>query len=120
MSMKFKNALLKVLKNSEKFYYVFILSLILFSALSFPAFAAQPPKIVTGTVELFKTITTWLLLVIPVGAGAVLGFQALQKSLTDDQAVIAEKNKMMKNVIIGAAIAETASGLVTLILSFYQ
>lgn len=120
MSKNYKNVLLKLLSKSEKFYNVFILSLILFATMVFPAYAAQPPKLVTGTVELFKTITTWLLLIIPVGAGAVLGFQALQKSLSDDQAVIAEKNKMMKNVIIGAAIAETASGLVTLILGFYQ
>lgn len=83
-----------------------------------PVYAAQP-KLVTGTVALFQAATTWLLVIIPVGAGTVLGYTALQKSLTDDHAVLAEKNKMMKNVLIGAAIAETSSGLVTAILAFY-
>ena len=116
-------------KNSRKFavYAFVILTLYSFMLLIMcnPVHADPPkqetqPVLVSGTVKLFKAITSWLLLIIPVGAGAVLGYHALQKSLSDDQAVIAEKNKLMKNVIIGAAIAETASGLVTLILVYYS
>ncbi len=84
------------------------------------SYAYASPKIVSGTVNLLKSVTGWLLLIIPVGAGAFLGYQALQKSMTDDQAVIAEKNKLMKNTLIGAAIAVTADGLATLFLSYYQ
>ena len=86
------------------------------------SFAASTPapKLISGTVSLLSAVSAWLLLIIPVGAGAFLGYQALQKSLTDDQAVIAEKNKLMKNTLIGAAIAMTADGLATLVLSFYS
>lgn len=107
------------LQKNTRSYYSLVLFIMLLMGMSNNAYASQP-KLVTGTVELFKSITTWLLLIIPVGAGAVLGFHALQKSLSDDQAVIAEKNKLMKNVIIGAAIAMTASGLITIILGFYS
>lgn len=119
MLIKGKQILSKLLGKGEKAYQALILGLILTAFFVTPAFATQP-KLVSGTVALFKAITGWLLLIIPVGAGAVLGYHALQKSLSDDQAVIAEKNKQMKNVIIGAAIAETASGLVTIILGFYK
>jgi hypothetical protein len=119
MNKKFKEKISKALSQNEKVFNTLVLSLMLFLAVSFNAYASTP-RLISGTVDLFRAITGWLLLIIPVGAGAVLGYQALQKSLTDDQAVISEKNKMMKNVIIGAAIAETASGLVTVILSFYS
>ena len=109
----------KVLKKGEKAYHVLVLSTMIFTTMANPAYAGQP-KLVSGTVALFTAVTGWLLLIIPVGAGAVLGYTALQKSLTDDHAVVAEKNKMMKNVIIGAAIAESAAGLVTALLAFYS
>lgn len=119
MKGKFKISLSKALKKFEKSYNLLIVAMILGVFFVSPAYA-NTPKLVSGTVNLFQAITGWLLLIIPVGAGAMLGYQALQKSLTDDQAVIAEKNKFMKNILIGAAIAETASGLVTIFLGFYS
>lgn len=118
MRKKIKEKMFNLLKKGEKIFNTAICTLGLMSigTISY----AGTPKLITGTVALFQSATTWLLLIIPVGAGFVLGYQALQKSLTEDQAIIAEKNKMMKNVIIGAAIAETASGLVTIVLSFYK
>jgi len=118
MLNKTKVLLSQMLQKSEKTYQIMVLTFITLLTVAFPVYAGTP-QLVTGTVNLFRAISGWLLLIIPVGAGAVLGYHALQKSLSDDHAVIAEKNKMMKNVIIGAAIAETASGLVTLVLSFY-
>lgn len=111
---------MKLSKNFlKKATYSF--SLALFLSLQFTAVAfADDPKIVTGTVKAFQAVTGWLLLIIPVGAGAFLGFHALQKALTEDQSIIAEKNRLMKNVLIGSAIAETASGFVTLFLGFYN
>ncbi|MGE4282318.1 MAG: hypothetical protein AB7G87_01215 [Clostridia bacterium] len=114
-----KNAFSKLLQKGEKAYNTFVLSMMVTLSTVAPVYASQP-RLVSGTVSLFQTMTTWLLLIIPVGAGFMLGYQALQKSMTDDQAMIAEKNRFMKNVLIGAIIAETASGLVTVILSFYS
>lgn len=119
MSQKFRFSLSKLLDRCVIGYKSTLLTFFFITMTVSNVYAAQP-KLVSGTVALFQAITGWLLLIIPVGAGAVLGYHALQKSLTDDQAIIAEKNKMMKNVIIGAAIAETASGLVTIILGFYS
>jgi uncharacterized membrane protein len=107
------------MKKIENAYKIFIFSLMLSFSMC-PAVFANQPRIVTGTVNLFRAITGWLLLIIPVGAGAFVAFHALQKSMTEDQAVIAEKNKLIKNTIIGAIIAECADGLVTVILSFYS
>lgn len=117
--MKVKKTLFKALQKLEKTYNAIVLMMIMSLVMVQPLYAA-PPKLVTGTVALFSAISNWLLIIIPVGAGAVLGYHALQKSLSDDQAIIAEKNKLMKNVLIGAAIAETAVGLVAVVLSFYK
>lgn len=117
---KLRQKLSKILEKGGKAFNILICSLALLLVSSTNAYAAGEPKLVTGTVALFQEASKWLLGIIPVGAGLMLGYQALQKSLTDDTAVIAEKNKFMKNVIIGAAIAECASGLVMVILSFYM
>ncbi|MBN4062886.1 MAG: hypothetical protein COA82_01165 [Alkaliphilus sp.] len=77
------------------------------------------PDIISGTVSLFQAITTWLLILIPICAGATLTYFALQKSMCDDQSIIADKNKKMKNVLISAIIGMGSVGIVTLILSFY-
>ncbi len=118
MLKKVKEKMFNLLRKGEKGFNTIICTLAFLTIMTTNAYAGQP-KLVTGTVALCQSATTWLLAIIPVGAGAMLGYQALQKSLTDDQAIIAEKNKFMKNVLIGAAIAESASGLVTVILSFY-
>lgn len=118
-----KLRILGILNKLEKTYKVILSSFLISSVMISSAYAGTP-KLITGTVNLFQTITKWLLLIIPVGAGSVLGYQALQRSLMDENGLISEKvgekNRMMKNVIIGAAIAETASGFINVILSFYQ
>lgn len=62
---------------------------------------------------------TWLLAIIPVGAGAMVGYQALRKSLSDDEGVISDANTKIKHTIIGSAIGVTLSGLVTIIKAFF-
>ena len=120
MFKKEKERFLRGLNKCEKAYKSTTLSVMTIIVISMVNIAYATPKLITGTVSLFTAVTSWLLIIIPTGAGAVLGYHALQKSLSDDQAVVAEKNKQMKNVIIGAAIAETASGLVTILLNFYK
>lgn len=120
MKHSFKRTLTNALATFKKGYNRVATTLVVTALTVAPAAAADTPKLVTGTVELFRAATTWLLIIIPVGAGLFLGIHAIQKALSTDQAVIAEKNKLMKNVLIGAAIAETASGLATIFLSFYN
>lgn len=116
---KFKSGLFKVMEKTQGFFKVMLLSLIFTGAYVKGVYASQP-KIVSGTVNLLQNATTWLAILIPLGAGLFLGFHAFMKSISDDQAVIAEKNKMMKNVLIGAVIATTASGLASFILNYYR
>lgn len=77
------------------------------------------PDIVKNTIKLLNDANTWLLAIIPLASGLYLGYQALQKSLSEDQAMIADKNKKMKNVLIGAIIAESAMTLTKFILGYY-
>lgn len=81
---------------------------------------AADPKFVTGAKTLLSDVLKWVLILVPVAAAAMIGYHALMKTLSDgDPAVIAEKNKKMKNVLIGAIIAMSASGLVTAILAYF-
>lgn len=93
---------------------VFILSLIMTTNVF-----ATTPTIVTGTVDLLTAATGWLTIIIPVGCGLFLGWQAFLKSMASDEAEKTAKNKLMKNVLIGGIIATSATGLVTAILNFY-
>lgn len=119
MFKKIKNAFKKSMDKVLRVYTVIVFSIV-FSVSGFSVAYAADPVLVTGTVALFQAITGWLLILIPVVAGCFLGYHAFTKMATDDTAVIAEKNRHMKNVIISAAIAETASGLITVILGFYK
>jgi len=109
-----------VLERLNKPIRLIITSFVLSSVLSVNAFAtATEPKLVSGTLELIKKGTGWLTLIVGGGAALFLGYLALCKALTEDQAVIAEKNKLMKNTVKSSVIAVSATGLITLILSFY-
>lgn len=114
--VKIKNFISSV---SQKVLTVAIYTSMFLAMSTSNAFAADTPTIVTGTEKLFQTGTTWLLGIIPAAAGCMLGYQASQKSLTDDEGVIAQRNKFMKNVVKGAVVAECASGIITAVLSFY-
>lgn len=114
-----KNKVYSLMKKAEKKVFA-LLTIFVLSSLFISVCYADDPKLVTGTVALFKAITGWLLLIIPVGAGAFAGWHGLQKSMSEDDAVIAQKNKLIKNTIIGAAVAMTADGLILTILNFYK
>lgn len=62
---------------------------------------------------------TWMLLIIPAGASAMVGYQATRKSLTQDEGVISDANTKIKHTLIGSAIGMSVSGLVTIIKAFY-
>lgn len=61
----------------------------------------------------------WLLVIVPFAAGAMCAYQGVKKSLTDDEGVINEANRMISQTIKGAIIAESISGLIVLIKGFY-
>lgn len=63
---------------------------------------------------------SWMMVIVPVGAGTMVTYQAFRKSISENEAVINECNTKIKNTIIGAIVAITISGLVTVIKSFYM
>lgn len=62
---------------------------------------------------------SWLLVVIPVGAGFMVTYLSVRKALTSDEGVISDCNTKIKNVLIGSAIGMTLSGIVTIVKSFF-
>lgn len=61
----------------------------------------------------------WLLIITPFGAGAMCTYQAVRKALTQDEEVIEESNRLIKNTVKGAVVIMTISGLVEAIKLFY-
>lgn len=83
--------------------------------------AFADPNIVTGGKKLAGDALTWVLVLVPVTASLMVGYHAWMKSMADgDPGAIAERNKAMKRVLIGAAIAECASGLITTFLAYFS
>lgn len=103
----------------------FILILMMFVSTSFgadivPDGLSEAPKIVTGTKNLFEWVMIVLLFLIPVTAGVVIAYNAIRKYMTSDDIEIKRRNKLMKNVLIGAILAFSADGIIVAVLSFYK
>ena len=85
------------------------------------AFADTTPNIVSGGQKLATDALTWVLILVPVTAACMIGYHAWMKSMADGEpGATAERNKAMKRVLIGAAIAECASGIVTTFLAYFK
>jgi len=63
--------------------------------------------------------TTWLLVLIPVGAGAMITYQAARKSMTNDASIAEECNLKINNTLKGAILGTTMASTITVIKSFY-
>lgn len=86
-----------------------------------PAFAAGQPAIVGQATRLLQDVSGWLLGLIPAGTTAALGWQALQKQLSDgDPNTIAQINHKMRNTLIGGAIGTGAAGIASAFLSYFR
>jgi len=63
--------------------------------------------------------TTWLLVLIPVGAGTMITYQALRKSTALNASTTEECNGKIINTFKGAILGMTIAGTITIIKSFY-
>jgi len=63
---------------------------------------------------------TWLYILIPVGAGTMVTYQGFRKTATEDQGVIEDCNRKIKNTIKGAIVGLTLSGLIQFIKTYYS
>jgi hypothetical protein len=106
-----------ILFNRTTYLTSFFLLLLLVAT---PVAFAATPNIVSGGQKLATDALTWILILVPVTAALWIGYHAWMKSMADgDPGAVAERNKAMKRVLIGSAIAECAGGLVTLFLSYF-
>ena len=79
------------------------------------------PPIVSGVLNLFQAAEGWLLVLIPVVGGVMLGYHGLMKAMAGGDAMTAEThNKAMKNTIVASAIAEAAMATVAFILPYFK
>lgn len=73
--------------------------------------------------EAIDYLTSWigyLLIIIPAGAIAMVTYQALRKSMSDDAGTIDDANTKIKHTIIGAIIGMSISGFITIVKAFYM
>lgn len=71
--------------------------------------------------ELAAAAGAWLTGLIPATGAVLLGYHAWMKQMADNESgEIAARNKAMKRVVIFSAVAMTASGLFTLVMTYYK
>lgn len=86
-----------------------------------PVAAADDPAIVTGTKNLLDSVLLWLLMLIPGGCAAMIGWHAFCKQLNEgDPAQASIHNRAMKNILLAGAIGVSALSIVKVVLAFYE
>lgn len=71
-------------------------------------------------IKYLSNIATYISMVIPVGAGAMLTYFYIRKSLTNDENVIYEYNGKIRNTLIGAAVGLSLAGVVATVKIFFM
>lgn len=78
------------------------------------------PAFVTQIVNLLNAILTWILIIIPVSGGTMIGWHALQKQMADgDAGEIADREKKMKDILKTTVIAFIGAGVVKALAAFF-
>ena len=73
--------------------------------------------------EAINFLSDWivyLFLVIPLGTGTMITYQAIRKAFSNDASVIDDANHKINVTIKGAILGVTISGIITIIKSFYS
>jgi hypothetical protein len=78
------------------------------------------PKIVTGSEKLIKDASQWLLLLIPITGGLMVGWQQYMKKWAQEPGDIALRDKRSKAIAIASVIAFCADGLISALLAYYR
>ncbi|MCH4200154.1 MAG: hypothetical protein LKF87_12375 [Clostridium tyrobutyricum] len=77
--------------------------------------------VVQGFQNLFSSLLTGLLVLIPIACACMIAFHSAAKAASDgDAGVIAEKNRKIKNVLIAGAIGMCASSLIKWALAYFK
>jgi len=76
-------------------------------------------ELVTGTTELLNDISRALLVIAPIVAAVALIFMGIRRMMSDEHE-IPMWNKRMIGVVVALVIAICASGLISVITSYYR
>jgi|GEM_PF-3452757 len=83
--------------------------------------AATNIPILSGGQKMIQDISTALLVLVPIAAACMIAYHSVRKMLSDsDPNVVERRNKSIKNVLIAAAIGETASTIVTFVTGYMK
>lgn len=94
--------------------------LVIFFTSTVYAAAAEEPKIISGTKTLLADASTWLTGIVSAVGGLWFAKNAMMSYISDDEALKAKYDRSMKRVAIGTILAVCGSGLISLILNYYQ
>lgn len=110
----------KIIRHLRRSSWCVLISFGIITLFSPIALSTDTPGIVTGTKNLLDAALGWLLILIPVGCGCVIGWHAFCKQLNEgDPAQATTHNRAMKNALVAGAIGMSASGIVKAVLAFY-
>lgn len=103
-------------KNTIKNY---VSTLVLGSGLFLGRVFAQPQEI-SNIINLLQDLLTWVLVIVPVAGGLMIGYHSLMKIMADgDPGEIADRNSKIKMVLTSAVIAFIGAGIVRIVVSYF-
>lgn len=74
-----------------------------------------------GLMSLFGAVQGYILTLVPIVTGVMIGYHALMKQMAAGDPMAAEShNKGMKNVLVTGCIAEAAVGLAAWVLPYFH
>jgi len=82
---------------------------------------ADTPEEVNQLINLLTDILNWILLIVPIAAGLMIGYQSLMKIMADnDGAEIADRNKRIKTILVSAVVAFIGVGIVRVVVGYFN
>lgn len=118
MKKNMKNFMSKVSKNAG--YVVCLLYLLLSQGTVCQAKGIDDSTLFTGTKKLFSDIGKGLIVLAPVIGGAMAGYFFIQMQMNDDEGEARLLKKKIKTCIVATIGVMIISGLLTIILNYYD
>jgi hypothetical protein len=81
----------------------------------------QQPEFITNALNLLRAVLNWMLILIPVAAGAGIAYHSLMKQVEEgDSHHSAQHTRAIKNILVAGAIGMSASVIATTVLGFFR
>ena len=107
-----------MIKKIRKMGIMIFVAVMLFTNCCFASSIAES-KLATGTENLIKDLTNWLLILAPILTAGLIGYYLLRRSASDEMDTKRWDNRI-KVAIISCVGVLIASGLINVIISYYR